>query len=99
MRSVLLRGAWSQHSQPVDHFEVFLVGIKVAALISFPPAQGDPVDISSNSPDSPCATSADSPSTPADTPDRKPPFADDNRGGVAAGMGMTANLFRMIGAG
>jgi len=31
MRSVLLRGAWSQHSQPVDHFEVFLVGIKVAA--------------------------------------------------------------------
>jgi hypothetical protein len=50
-----------------------------------PPAQGGPGDISSNSRGSPCATSADSPSRPADTPDRKQSSADDNRSGVAFG--------------
>ena len=50
-----------------------------------PPAQGGPGDISSNSRGSPCATSADSPSRPADTPNRKQSSADDNRSGVAFG--------------
>jgi hypothetical protein len=51
-----------------------------------PPAQGDPFDISSNSPDSTCATSAGSPGRPADTPGRQRSSADDNRYGVGVGM-------------
>jgi len=51
-----------------------------------PPALGGPGDISSSRPDASCAISADSPSRPADTPDRKRSSADDNRGGVGAGM-------------
>jgi hypothetical protein len=43
-------------------------------------------DISSNNPGSPRATSADSPSKPAGTPDRKRSSADDNRSGVGSGM-------------
>jgi len=51
-----------------------------------PPAEGGPDDISSNTLGSPRATSADSPSRPADTPDRKRSSADDNRSGVGSGM-------------
>src|SRR5215471_21047061 len=51
-----------------------------------PPAQGVPGDIVSNSPGSTCATSADSPDRPADIPDRRRSFDDDNRCGVGAGM-------------
>ena len=39
-----------------------------------------------DSPGSPRRISADSPSTPAGTPDRKRSSADDNRGGVGSGM-------------
>jgi len=46
----------------------------------------DPAEAFPVLPGSPCATSADSPSTPAGTPDRKRSFADDNRGGVGSGM-------------
>ena len=51
-----------------------------------PAAQGGPGDISSNSPGAPCATSADFPSRPGDTPDRRRSSADDNRSGVGSGM-------------
>ena len=51
-----------------------------------PPAQGAPGDILSNSSGSTCATSADSPDRPADIPDRRRSFVDDNRCGVGAGM-------------
>lgn len=51
-----------------------------------PPAAGGPDDISSNTLGSPRATSADYPSRPADTPDRKRSSADDNRSGVGSGM-------------
>ncbi len=51
-----------------------------------PPAEGGPGDISSSSPGAPRATFADSPSRPADTPDRKRSSADDNRSGVGSGM-------------
>jgi hypothetical protein len=51
-----------------------------------PPAQGGPGDIFSNSPGAPRATSEDCPNRPADTPDRRRSFADDNRSGVGSGM-------------
>ena len=51
-----------------------------------PPALGGPGDISSSRPDASCAISADSPSRPADTPDRKRSSADDNLSGVGSGI-------------
>ena len=48
-------------------------------------ARGGPGDISSNSQGASCATSADSPSRPADTPNRKRSSADDNCCGVGSG--------------
>ena len=50
-----------------------------------PPAQGGPGDISSNSLGAPGATSADSPSRPADTPDRKRSSVDGNQSDVGSG--------------
>src|SRR5437667_12897000 len=49
------------------------------------PARGGHGDISSNSQGSPCATSVDSPSRPADKPDRRRSSAGDNRSGVGSG--------------
>lgn len=50
------------------------------------PARGGPGDISSNTGGAPRATSVDSPSRSADTPDRKRSSADDNPSGVGSGM-------------
>src|SRR5258706_3057492 len=61
-----------------------LAGVVVGDFV--PPAEGGPGDISSNRPGASRATSADSPSRPADTPDRKRSSVDDNRCGVGAGM-------------
>ena len=60
--------------------------VSAVADDSIPPAEGGSDGISSNSLGSPRATFADSPSRPADTPDRKPSSADDNRTGVGSGM-------------
>src|SRR5437870_10255712 len=64
-----------------------VLGLANAVADDFvPPAQGAPGDISSNSPGSTCATSADSRGRPADRPDQRRSSADDNRCGVGAGM-------------
>lgn len=51
-----------------------------------PHARGGPDDISANTAGAPHATSVDSPSRSADTPDQKRSSADDNPSGVCSGM-------------
>ena len=51
-----------------------------------PPARGCPDDIFANTGGVPHATSVDSPSRSADTPDQKRSSADDNPSGVGSGM-------------